>query len=102
MKKRFREFMSRALGITQSHSKLSQFIRQQNNATRLLLGKQLANQIKQHGVYENIHDAEFKVFSQFGDDGILQYLIQQTHPEITLLSNLALRAMAKQTLASCW
>jgi hypothetical protein len=40
-----------------------------------LSAKVLINQIKQHGVYENIHDAEFKVYSQFGDDGIIQYLV---------------------------
>jgi len=81
MKRHFREFISRTLGITQLHSELSKSISEQNNSLRLLLGKQLANQIRQHGIYENIHDAEFKVFSQFGDDGILQYLIQQTRPE---------------------
>jgi hypothetical protein len=40
-----------------------------------LSAKVLINQIKQHGVYENIHDSEFKVYSQFGDDGIIQYLV---------------------------
>jgi hypothetical protein len=40
-----------------------------------LSAKILINQIKQHGIYDNIHDAEFKVYSQFGDDGIIQYLI---------------------------
>jgi hypothetical protein len=56
-------------------------IRAKDQAMRLLIGKQLANQVRDHGIYENIHDAEFKVFSQFGDDGILQYLIGQTRPE---------------------
>jgi hypothetical protein len=42
---------------------------------KLLLGKNLVHQVKTHGIYENIHDAEFKVFSQFGDDGIIQYLV---------------------------
>jgi len=81
MKRHFWEFINHALGITQLHSELSQLIREQNNISRLLLGKQLANQVRQHGIYEDIHDAEFKIFSQFGDDGILQYLIQQTQPE---------------------
>lgn len=46
-----------------------------SEAQRLLTGKVIVNQIKSHGVYGNIQDAEFKVFSQFGDDGIIQYLI---------------------------
>lgn len=81
MKRFFWGFTRRAFDTTHSHSELSQLIREQNNATRLLLGKQLANQVRHHGIYENIHDTEFKVFSQFGDDGILQYLIYQTRPE---------------------
>ena len=40
-----------------------------------LTAKLLISQIKAHGVYDDIHDAEFKVYSQFGDDGIIQYLI---------------------------
>lgn len=60
---------------------LAYLTRNENIATRLLLGKMLANQVKQHGIYEDLHDSEFKVFSQFGDDGILQYLIHQVHPE---------------------
>jgi hypothetical protein len=48
---------------------------------KMLTGKVLSNQIKQHGIYDNIQDAEFRVFSQFGDDGIIQYLVQQTRPE---------------------
>jgi hypothetical protein len=48
---------------------------------KMLLGRELAAQVKSHGIYEDIHEAEFKVFSQFGDDGILQYLIHETRPE---------------------
>ena len=40
-----------------------------------LSAKVLINQMKQQGIYDKLQDAEFKVYSQFGDDGILQYLI---------------------------
>ncbi|MGO4291763.1 hypothetical protein [Chitinophaga sp. RAB17] len=43
----------------------------------LLLGKLLARQNKQLPVLDNLADAEFKVFSQSGDDGIIQYLIHK-------------------------
>ncbi|MGZ8201163.1 MAG: hypothetical protein ACXWUC_10295, partial [Methylosarcina sp.] len=47
-----------------------------NNQTKLLIGKLLSNHLKD-GPIKNIHDAEFKVFSQWGDDGIIQYLINR-------------------------
>ena len=42
---------------------------------RLIMGKILTNQVKTLGTLENILVSEFKVFSQMGDDGIIQYLI---------------------------
>lgn len=42
---------------------------------KILYAKSIINQLKSHGVHDNIHDTEFSVFSQFGDDGIIQYLI---------------------------
>ena len=45
--------------------------------SKLLSAKLLINQMKLGGVLTRISDAEFKVFSQFGDDGIIQYLIHQ-------------------------
>jgi hypothetical protein len=59
-----------------------ELVRSEINQLKLLAGKSLARQIKTHGIYTDIHDAEFKVFSQFGDDGILQYLVEQTRPEV--------------------
>jgi len=41
---------------------------------KMMVGKVLSNQIKSLPI-TSLHDAEFKVFSQFGDDGIIQYLI---------------------------
>jgi len=44
---------------------------------KILAGRLLAAQIAQQDA-RDIHEVEFKVFSQFGEDGILQYLIRQT------------------------
>ncbi len=40
---------------------------------KLLTGRLLANQVRANA--RSFREAEFKVFSQFGDDGIIQYLI---------------------------
>jgi hypothetical protein len=40
---------------------------------KLLTGRLLANQVRANA--KSFREAEFKVFSQFGDDGIIQYLI---------------------------
>lgn len=52
----------------------------------MLLGTLLARQNKTLPVLDNISDAEFKVFSQTGDDGIIQYLINKICiPETTFI-----------------
>ena len=43
--------------------------------TKILFAKFLIIQLKAQGVLRNLQEAEFKVFSQWGDDGIIQYLI---------------------------
>ncbi|TAH18409.1 MAG: hypothetical protein EAZ08_11735 [Cytophagales bacterium] len=45
-------------------------------ANRFLLGQLCSQQLK-NKTLTRLKDAEFQVFSQFGDDGIIQYLIQQ-------------------------
>ncbi len=42
---------------------------------KILSAKIIINQSKLHEKYGNINEAEFKIFSQTGDDGIIQYLI---------------------------
>ena len=43
---------------------------------KISIGKQLANYNKINQ-FNNINEYEFKIFSQFGDDGLIQYLIDQ-------------------------
>jgi hypothetical protein len=45
--------------------------------TKILAAKALVLQTTQMGKLDDIRAAEFKVFSQFGEDGIIQYLIRQ-------------------------
>jgi hypothetical protein len=66
---------------------LRPFLRQELDVTRselqalkILIGRSLVHDVKTLGVVDDIQDAEFKVFSQFGDDGILQYLVHLTKP----------------------
>ena len=40
-----------------------------------LQAKTLIAQRRARGILQSIHDAEFTVYSQFGDDGIIQYLV---------------------------
>jgi hypothetical protein len=42
---------------------------------KILTAKVLINQMKAKGIQGTIRESEFKAFSQFGDDGIIQYLI---------------------------
>lgn len=44
----------------------------------ILQGRALALQNADRAPLERLQDAEFKVFSQYGEDGILQYLIRET------------------------
>ena len=85
MRRQLRDFFNRVIGlrqiIVQMEKNKYQF-EENYQSTQLLLGRMLANQVRMHGVYENIQDAEFKVFSQFGDDGIIQYLVEQAMPEV--------------------
>ncbi|MDA9519248.1 NADH dehydrogenase [Bradyrhizobium sp. CCBAU 11434] len=44
---------------------------------KLLAAKTLSLQLASQGTIDDIRGSEFKVFSQFGEDGIIQYLIRQ-------------------------
>ena len=55
-------------------------LRAELQSLKLVMGKSMAHNVKSMGIVGDIHDAEFKVFSQFGDDGIIQYLVHHTKP----------------------
>ncbi len=59
-------------------SEENQKIFEESNTIKLLLAKTLAAEIQKSGIVENLKEIEYKVFSQFGDDGIIQYLIHNT------------------------
>jgi len=48
-----------------------------NQNQEVLLGKILTNLNNEKKEINSLHDIEFKVFSQWGDDGIIQYLINK-------------------------
>lgn len=58
-------------------------VEQATLANRFLLGsiaaRQLREQIRSNGI-KTLQEAEFQVFSQFGDDGIIQYLVEKLKP----------------------
>jgi hypothetical protein len=47
---------------------------------KVLAAKRLSQDFHSRETLSNLHEAEFKVFSQFGDDGIIQYLIHRLRP----------------------
>ncbi len=47
------------------------------NDLKILVAQQYVRDIKTKNTVQTLHDVEFKVFSQFGDDGIIQYLIHK-------------------------
>jgi hypothetical protein len=57
---------------------------EQVNEAKILAAQVLIRQIAEHGLLPSIREAEFKVFSQFGEDGIIQYLIRQTKIPVDL------------------
>ena len=70
-------------GVLGTSSTFTQFtaLHKEVDASRILAARVLINQMKSAGVYNNIQDAEFKVFSQWGDDGIIQLLIHRLEIE---------------------
>lgn len=53
------------------------FITVKSEKEIIAMGRLLANQIKNFTNIDSIHEVEFSIFSQFGDDGIIQWLIHK-------------------------
>lgn len=51
--------------------------REELEALKILQGRALAQRNAERAPLASIHEAEFTVFSQFGEDGILQYLLRE-------------------------
>lgn len=51
--------------------------RDAHERTLELIGTLLSEQMAQKRDVQSLHDVEFRVFSQFGDDGIIQWLVRQ-------------------------
>jgi hypothetical protein len=67
------------LGTIQEIKDLGIHAAERIDALSILNAKLLLERIRERGVIENIRDAEFKVFSQFGDDGIIQYILHNVN-----------------------
>lgn len=58
-----------------TEAKIAKSLHRRLNDLMVLQGRTIANQNRM-SIFDSLHDAEFKVFSQFGEDGIIQYLQQ--------------------------
>ena len=84
-----RKVMNRIKGLTQQHqqnnfsgkdlSKLYRSIEEVKLLNAKILSHQ--NNLAQDEILTNLNKAEFKVFSQWGDDGIIQFLVDYLQPE---------------------
>lgn len=76
-----RRALKRTLGLDTLHNRIEALHNQMDNL-KMLSSKILIEQMNRCGPYNSIHRVEFKVFSQFGDDGIIQYLIHNAEVDI--------------------
>lgn len=51
--------------------------RKESETTRMLLARQISRSFDYKGAYTSINDFGFKVFSQWSDDGIIQFIINR-------------------------
>ena len=73
--------LKQTLGVDALHNRVD-VLHNQMEDLKMLSSKILIEQMKARGTYNSIHEVEFKVFSQFGDDGIIQYLIHNAEVDV--------------------
>jgi hypothetical protein len=71
------DLAARVAGLESLIHQTAQNQRQQLEHLAMLQGRALALQNADRAPLKKLQDAEFKVFSQYGEDGILQYLIRE-------------------------
>lgn len=65
------------LNIDNKLARLEKLVLRESDNQKILLGKILTENLLKKGILNNIHEAEFSIFSQGGDDGIIQYLVSK-------------------------
>lgn len=63
--------------ITNQFSQMEIRLLKEIEQNRVLVAQSHIHNLRRKGMLENLEDAEFKVFSQWGEDGIIQYLISR-------------------------
>ncbi len=74
LKSRLRRLLANALQTY--HQRASYTLQRETGRNAVLLGQIRNAQLAALGRLERLRDAEFRVFSQFGEDGIIQYLLR--------------------------
>lgn len=64
-----------AIGRRSQQARLGRELSREIHEAKMLAARALIGQNRARGPLNRLADAEFKVFSQFGDDGIIQYLV---------------------------
>jgi hypothetical protein len=73
--------IKRRLGFDALHNRVV-VLHNQIDDLKMLSSKMLIDHMNARGIYSSIHEVEFKVFSQCGDDGIIQYLIRNAEVDV--------------------
>ena len=67
--------------INKAKSVLTTDLLRESEKQKLLLGKILTNQIVEKKEIKSLEEVEFSIFSKFGDDGIIQWLVHHLNIE---------------------